>query len=159
RHKDLWPLLYTKACAIIHSLAFGPSFWSINMAHSKWITFKEAAQILNETEDAVGHMVDQSILQAKKEGVTILIDRDHLVAWMKHRSSPRVEVAQIYGGIQRTLLEHFKTIFSKEQAQHPGIRGGLYEDLVRDFLRDYLPHKYYLGAGQVLSSNPVMDDD
>jgi hypothetical protein len=125
----------------------------------EWISCAKAASILHETEEVVAALVRQGGIRGKHENGVYLVDKKHLLAWNKHRKKPRVEVAEIYSGIRRTLLEHHKTIYAKEQAQHPGMRGTLYENVVRDFLREHLPQRFYLGAGQVISSNPVMDDD
>jgi hypothetical protein len=129
------------------------------VSDQEWISCAEAASILHETEEVVAALVRQGGIRGKYENGVYLINKKHLLAWDEQRKKPRVEVAKIYSGIRRTLLEHHKTIYAKEQAQHPGVRGTLHENLVRDFLRGHLPQRYYLGAGQVISSNPVMDDD
>jgi hypothetical protein len=80
-----------------------------------------------------------------------------LKAWIRQREKPRVQVTDIFAGAAQVFLENYRTIHSKEQAQHPGMRGTLYEQLLQDFLRDHLPQRFYVGSGQVLSSLSAMD--
>lgn len=135
------------------------SFREKVVSNQEWISCKEAANILKETEETIINMLQQGIIQGKNEDGAYFVDKSHLIAWNRHRKRPHVEVAEIFSGIRGILLEHHKTIFAKEQAQHPGIRGTLHENLVRNFLREQLPQKFYLGAGQVISSNQVMDEN
>ena len=130
------------------------------MNNKNWITYSEAAKILKKPEEHVKQLVEQGIITGYKdaENNVFYVDKDHLVGWTQRRKMPRVEVTEIYNGIRRTLLEYHKTIYAKEQARHAGVRGALYETFVRDFLEKHLPQKFYIGTGQVLSSNPVLDD-
>ena len=128
------------------------------MANESWISSEQAASIVDMPEDDIVQMVAQNILLGKRDNGSLFVDKNHLLLWNTHRKRPRVEIADIFIGIRKTLLEYHKTIYAKEQAQHPGIRGAMYENLIRDFLREQLPQKFYLGTGQVISSNPIFDE-
>ncbi len=129
------------------------------MTDKEWISCEEAARITNIPKENITRLIQMGAILGKDDNGVLLADKNHLIAWYKNSKKPRVEVADIFIGIRRTLLEHHKTIYAKEQAQHPGIRGTLYENLIRDFLRDQLPQRFYVSAGQVISSNPVFDEN
>lgn len=63
-----------------------------------------------------------------------------------------VDVAKVYRGIRSVMLEQYRTVYGRAQAQHDSTRGALYERLVQDFLSEHLPQRFYIGDGQVLSS-------
>jgi hypothetical protein len=63
-----------------------------------------------------------------------------------------MNVLQIYRGAQEVLLTQYRTLFDRSQAPHAATRGALYEQLIRDFLSEYLPQQFYVGTGQVVGS-------
>ncbi len=129
------------------------------MPTENWITSTEAAKRLGQSVESIEQLINRGIIRGRKSGTKYEVEEHFFVAWIKRGKGPRVEVAEIYNGIRNTMLEHYKTIYAKEQAQHSGTRGALYEKLLQDFLRDYLPQRFYIGSGQVLSSHPASDAD
>lgn len=127
------------------------------MTTRNWITYAEAAELIGEPEKFIRQLIESLAVRGCQTETEFLVDKDHLLGWNKRRNEPQFQVTKIYQGIQRVMLEHYRTIYAKEQAPHSGIRGALYEELVRDFLRDYLPQRFYIGSGQVLSSNYARD--
>jgi len=124
---------------------------------SEKISTAEAAELAGTTEEGIHNLIGQGILRGEKRKDQWFVDKKFLKAWMKRRQEPRVQLPKIFEGVGRVFLENYRTIHSKEQAQHAGIRGTLYEQLLRDFLRDHLPQRFHVGSGQVLSSQGAMD--
>lgn len=129
------------------------------MTTQNWISCAEAAELLDTSEEHVRRLIERRSVRGYKEGTKFFVDKDNLLDWKKRRDEPKVQVQEIYQGLRSVMLEHYNTIYAREQAQHSGIRGALYEQLLRDFLRDYLPQKFYIGSGQVLSSKTSTDAD
>lgn len=124
-----------------------------------WISSGEAAKRLGESEEFIIRLIENQIVRGHKKEDEWEVDEAHFVSWVKWRKKPRVRVEEIFSGIRSTMLEYYKTIYAQEQAQHSATRGVLYEKLIRDFLRDFLPQRFYVGSGQVLSSHPASDTD
>jgi hypothetical protein len=127
------------------------------MTTESWITCAEAAEMFGEPEEFVKGLADRAIIRVRRIGDETLVDQDYLLKWLKHRDAPRVRITEIYSGLRHVMLEHYRTIYARAQAQHPGARGALYEQLLREFLRDYLPQRFYVGSGQVFSSHTASD--
>jgi hypothetical protein len=96
----------------------------------KWISCAEAAKLLDGSEESVKVMVNRGIIRGQLQETELVVDKDYLVGWLKHRDKPRVEIAEIYTGIANALENHYRTTYAKEQAQHASSRGSLYDELI-----------------------------
>lgn len=135
------------------------------MATEDWIEVDEAVELAKslDIENPEKWLKEQiAVLQSslfEDEYKPGFINKKHLDAWIKQGRKSQIHVNQISHGIRDILLAHYHTLYAKEQAQHSGMRGELYEALLRDFLRDYLPQRFYIGTGQVMGSNPSLNSE
>lgn len=129
------------------------------MHDDEWISSAEAAAFLGTDEQFVIELAASDILRSNKQDDQWFIERNRLERYKASWKKPRVDIAQIYQGAQDVLLAHYRTLFTRKQAQHAGTRGAVYEQLIRDFLRDYLPQQFYIGSGQVIGSAPTLNGD
>ncbi len=124
-----------------------------------WISIDEAARQLETSEGHIKQLLEVSFLRGKQFAGETLIEKKSLLRWKKRQTAPQVDVTKVYSGIRQIFLANYDTVYGKEQAQHHGTRGSLYEQLLRDFLGEFLPQCFYLGSGQVLASSSALDKD
>lgn len=125
-----------------------------NGTDNKWWSSSEAARFLGTDEQFVINMIASDLLAGCKEDDHWLVDPARLKKYDKNRKKLPMNVLQIYRGAQEVLLTQYHALFARAQAPHEATRGALYEQLIRDFLSEYLPQQFYVGTGQVVGSTP-----
>ncbi len=71
--------------------------------------------------------------------------------WRTRRSEMRrqqMDIRNIFKEISEQLLSEFR---KTAEVNHPGGKGDLREDSFRKFLSDYLPKRYAVGRGEVIT--------
>jgi len=63
-----------------------------------------------------------------------------------------MDIVGIFGEVSKTMRSDFKRV-QKAIEKHPGLKGNSYEEIVRKFLREYLPESLDTATGLPVNSN------